>query len=764
MDRITAPTPVANLSQVYEDSDVEDFVNDSFVEAAMMASPMLPSSKNRVDDNSAVVPVVGDGVVIKDVDETMESKNDVKDRTMDSLPTWELKHMSCPPVYADSNEGSAPPMAHDVSLRLLDDVLLHIEDPAVESNTGNSDHEPNLGLGVIGHWPPMSAKHPQLIVDLPPLPITNDVDFQVTPDVSSVSAPSLLANRSPSRTTIALLEPENPTDLMNMKPKLVEIPIVSPTSTAATFSTDDENEEVTVQLFLKQKHISLTGCVGAAVFVHQHLNSEDNKISNTTDLESGGHQPKDQALPSELSRRRNIRVLAIAIACILVLAGILVALIMVLNNESNTSQLGASAGHLEGDQQLNETSTTSLPSPSPISRPSSSPITRSSLSSSLPGDDLETDNHLPVASLVSTVTPTKEPSSFLENESFSDEFTWNVTISNRPSMIHTVSSQPSLSPIPTSFPSDFPSLMPSVPLTAIPTISSMPSTLRPVSEIELQGLLTTTFYVTGDAPYNDFQAQKLFGQMVTIPEDAEFVVHVGDIRMGNENVPCVQSEYQSASDIIQISRAPVFMLLGDNEWNDCPNPDDGLQLWRDVFGNYDTRYWNHTINVTRPENLTESFSFIHKYNLFVGLNMVGGRVLDVDQWRLHFETEANRTIQLIRSYDQLMQTSFPLRNNANGTVTGRVVIFGHAFPKTIHNYYFEPLNAYMAGELQNRIPIIYINGDNHEWLYEPNFFGQPNFLRIMITGTAAEAPTRISITATGQYASPEESFVYERRY
>jgi hypothetical protein len=92
---------------------------------------------------------------------------------------------------------------------------------------------------------------------------------------------------------------------------------------------------------------------------------------------------------------------------------------------------------------------------------------------------------------------------------------------------------------------------------------------------------------------------------------------------------------------------------------------------------------------------------------------------------------------------------------------GSVVIFGHADPTNNHRAFFGPLTDFIANELQNQLPILYLNGDKHAWNYEPAFYDQPNFLRITVTGGTSEPPLKLS-AETGKSAV-EEMITYDRQ-
>jgi hypothetical protein len=163
----------------------------------------------------------------------------------------------------------------------------------------------------------------------------------------------------------------------------------------------------------------------------------------------------------------------------------------------------------------------------------------------------------------------------------------------------------------------------------------------------------TRFYAIGDVPYTQREATELITQIDELEDDAEFLIHVGDIRTARNKTQCTIQEYYEVADILNKSHAPVFIILGgksscrdrrqrktifipdvpisietiflplDNEWNDCANVDEGFEQWMTVFGKFEEQ-WDHSFEVTRHEERPENFSFLSKRTLFFGLNIVGG--------------------------------------------------------------------------------------------------------------------------------------------
>jgi hypothetical protein len=79
-----------------------------------------------------------------------------------------------------------------------------------------------------------------------------------------------------------------------------------------------------------------------------------------------------------------------------------------------------------------------------------------------------------------------------------------------------------------------------------------------------------------------------------------------------------------------------------------------------------------------------------------------------------------------------------------------------------HAAFFDDLSDFINRDMQNRMPILYLNGDQHEWGYDTEWYGQPAFLRMMVAGTTAEPPTIFEVVATGDTMDVEDAFLYDR--
>lgn len=73
---------------------------------------------------------------------------------------------------------------------------------------------------------------------------------------------------------------------------------------------------------------------------------------------------------------------------------------------------------------------------------------------------------------------------------------------------------------------------------------------------------TARLYVIGDIPYKPEERLRLRRIVKNMPYDAEFLIHVGDIRNATEDTHCNLTEYQDVRDILLQSPVPVFVVPG----------------------------------------------------------------------------------------------------------------------------------------------------------------------------------------------------------
>ncbi|KAL3935433.1 MAG: hypothetical protein SGBAC_009050 [Bacillariaceae sp.] len=336
-----------------------------------------------------------------------------------------------------------------------------------------------------------------------------------------------------------------------------------------------------------------------------------------------------------------------------------------------------------------------------------------------------------------TVIPSKQPSGLDSTGPTSNGDDYAAT---QDPVGSPIGNSPSTSPV-KSLP-DVPSASPVESLTDSPSASQVDSSTefpitQPVFENDDEDVfaLTATFYVIGDLPYNDKERTRLIEIVNNVPDDAEFLVHVGDIRDAEQKTDCLHSEFDDVGSILKNSSVPVFIVPGDNEYNDCPNLDESWGDWMGVFGNFESN-WDSPIKSSRDPARPENFFFVHKRVLYIGLNIVGGTRHSYSEWEGRLSDEYAWTKDLIDRF--LVQPE----NDASS-----VVIFAHGDPDpSAHASFFGPLQYYIANDLENKIPIIYVNGDKHYFQFDPAWYGQESLHRVMVEGGSKEPPLQMKLS------------------
>ncbi len=233
-----------------------------------------------------------------------------------------------------------------------------------------------------------------------------------------------------------------------------------------------------------------------------------------------------------------------------------------------------------------------------------------------------------------------------------------------------------------------------------------------------------TFYAMGDVPYKPEENILLPKQIAELPDDAEFVIHVGDIKGGS--APCNEAVYNKVFGMLSQSVAPVFIIPGDNEWNDCTNPVQAWKYWNKYFMRFD-RHWQHRFPLFRQLEHEENFSFVKGNVLFVGLNIVGGRILDLAEWK-----------QRHRDGFEWVRRNL----HRSGADVSSLVFFIHANPNVFHSDFFDP---FMKVAKEFKKPILLIHGDGHTWIYDRPFAAQ-NILRVQVDQGRIAPPLKVTIT------------------
>lgn len=252
------------------------------------------------------------------------------------------------------------------------------------------------------------------------------------------------------------------------------------------------------------------------------------------------------------------------------------------------------------------------------------------------------------------------------------------------------------------------------------------------------------FYAMGDVPYAVPEKALLRKQLTEIPQDARFVIHVGDIKRGA--APCDRSVYQEVSSILATSKHRLFIVPGDNEWNDCAEPAEAWRLWKQHFMRFDAR-WEKDVNkdvtaslvVARSKERPENFAFVERQTLVVGLNVVGGRVHDAAEWR--------------QRHSQCLGWLTKQAKQNEGKYKA-VVVLAHARPAPTQKDFFDGFSQ-LAGDW--KLPTLYLHGDGHVWTKDRPFESK-NILRVQVDQGGKAPPVRVAV-----FPDREQPFELDRR-
>merc|ERR1711971_1007253 len=186
-----------------------------------------------------------------------------------------------------------------------------------------------------------------------------------------------------------------------------------------------------------------------------------------------------------------------------------------------------------------------------------------------------------------------------------------------------------------------------------------------------------SFYLLSNTPLSRDDEKTLRKQLNSIEKDKDsFLVHVGDLGLASVK-QCVESVYDVSATILSGSPLPVFVLPGDNDWNDCPHPYSAWQTWRRTFQRFDERFGHSFPNVHRQAGRLENFSFLYNGVLFIGIHLVDGFVQDETEWSMRHMHDVEWTVENLYQYEQ------------NGYRA--VVLMGHSPPKSKVGDYFWPV-------------------------------------------------------------------------
>ncbi len=230
------------------------------------------------------------------------------------------------------------------------------------------------------------------------------------------------------------------------------------------------------------------------------------------------------------------------------------------------------------------------------------------------------------------------------------------------------------------------------------------------------------FSVMGDIPYGEDEIPILDEHVALHNEHSPslFMVHLGDIKAQSD--PCDEEAYTQVAAQLKALDVPTFMVVGDNEWNDCPDPNAAWALWTasflDLYGDME----GVTTQPGRPEN----FAFVRSKAVFVGFTMPGGAVHDEAAWADFLADGAEWVEQQLQDNDQAQAA----------------VLFTHAKPGSNHDAFMTP---FLAAAKEFGRPVLFLHGDGHQWIHDEPWNEAPQVTRIQVEAGADAVPLQVTV-------------------
>lgn len=259
---------------------------------------------------------------------------------------------------------------------------------------------------------------------------------------------------------------------------------------------------------------------------------------------------------------------------------------------------------------------------------------------------------------------------------------------------------------------------------------------------------SVTFTAMGCGPYTLDAEQALVRFIALENQDrrSAFIIHLGDIvsgkfgRTAHERDDQGEGQYAKVASFLEEgNRIPTFIVPGDNEWNDRRNPEVGWALWTKYFMHFDEKF-PFEPPVARQPGRPENFAFVLKEVQFIGINKVGGRHHDQDEWAERLDDNA-------RWITQHLEQS---RSNVRAAV-----IFAQATATGLDGRMLTPLQAAAQAFAK---PILYLHADGHRWFVKRGEWS-PNIVHVQTDLIDWRFPP-VQITVT---THPGEPFVFDRR-
>ncbi len=250
-----------------------------------------------------------------------------------------------------------------------------------------------------------------------------------------------------------------------------------------------------------------------------------------------------------------------------------------------------------------------------------------------------------------------------------------------------------------------------------------------------------TFSALADIPYGSSE-YALMRQYVTDHNrysPSAFIIHLGDLLNGS----CDENKYEDVADIMKGFAVPAFVVVGDNEYNDCTSPAVALSRWRQYFAGFGQNFCGAPVmeqQSARPEN----FAFTQNGVLFIGLNLVGGAAHDQNEWNARLQADADWVNQQLQ---------------AKASQVRAAVVAAHAGPEGGTNNRVLFFTQFRSAAATFAKPVLFMQGNTLVYkLDQP--WPESNLSRLVVPRGNTEPPLEITVTMA---SNPLQAFTVKRQ-
>jgi hypothetical protein len=265
-----------------------------------------------------------------------------------------------------------------------------------------------------------------------------------------------------------------------------------------------------------------------------------------------------------------------------------------------------------------------------------------------------------------------------------------------------------------------------------------------VARAEEKKAVEVVFSAMGCGPYT-IEAEKALAHYIALENSelpkSSFLVHCGDIVTSkNKNWP--EERYENVASLLRTANGiPTFIVPGDNEWNDQENPDLHWGYWTRHFLRFDANWPVPGGGKTeRQQERVENFAFVLNGVLFIGINHVGGRIHDADEWKARHHQNSQWIGRQFSTHREKVRAA---------------VVFAQASADRKAPRFLPEFRGYA---LSFKKPVLYLHADGHKWFVRSGEWA-PNVMHVQLDVVNAQFPP-VQVTVT---MDPEKPFVFARR-